>query len=117
MGGISCNARVHGIGVCTVVHRHWHPRSVRQGSLPLSEKTNDTVRKLGVLMRKVHSTSIKLELLVTSITNYILTRSFGPNRAKTCLRAYADREDPDQSVHSRSLIRIFAFLKQNHRIF
>ena len=87
MGGISCNARVHGIGVCTVVHRDWHPRSVSQASLPLSEKTKDIVRRLGVLMRKVHSTSIKLELLVTSITNYILMESKFPDETLRMLEA------------------------------
>ena len=28
----------------------------------------------------------------------------GPHHAKTCLLAYADSEDPDQTAHPRSLI-------------
>ena len=32
---------------------------------------------------------------------------FGPRNAKTCLRAYADREGPDQPAHLRSEIRTF----------
>ena len=41
---------------------------------------------------------------------------FGPPSAKTCLRAYADSEGPDQPAHPRSLIRAFAVRKQNHWI-
>ena len=37
-----------------------------------------------------------------------------PRRAKTCLRAYADSEGPDQHVHSHSLIRALAARKQDH---
>ena len=33
---------------------------------------------------------------------------YGPSHAKTCHRAYADSESPDQPAHPRSLIRIFA---------
>ena len=36
-----------------------------------------------------------------------LTLSTRPYHAKTCLRAYAGSEGPDQTAHSRSLIRIF----------
>ena len=31
-----------------------------------------------------------------------------PHTAKTCLRAYADSEGPDQPAHLRNLIRTFA---------
>ena len=36
--------------------------------------------------------------------------------AKTCLRACADSEDPDQPAHPRSLIRAFDVRKQNNWI-
>ena len=36
------------------------------------------------------------------------------HHAKTCLRAYVDSKVPDQPVHSRSLIKVFAVCKQNH---
>ena len=42
--------------------------------------------------------------------------SYGPRYAKTCLRAYADSESPDQIAHPRSLIRALAAHKQNHRL-
>ena len=32
----------------------------------------------------------------------------GPCQAKTCIRAYADSEGPDQPAHPRSLIRVSA---------
>ena len=32
----------------------------------------------------------------------------GPRHAKTCLRAYADSEGPDQTAHPRSMLRAFA---------
>ena len=34
--------------------------------------------------------------------------TIGPRHAKTCPRAYADIEGPDQPAHLRSLIRAFA---------
>ena len=34
--------------------------------------------------------------------------------AKTCFRAYADSEGPDQPAHSRCLIRTFTVREQNH---
>ena len=40
----------------------------------------------------------------------------GLRHAKTCLRAYADNEGPDQTAHLRSLIKAFAARKQNHLI-
>ena len=41
----------------------------------------------------------------------------GPaHHAKTCLRAYADGKIPDQSAHSRGLIRVFTVGEQNHQI-
>ena len=36
-----------------------------------------------------------------------------PRPAKTCSRAYADCEGPDQPAHARSLIRVFTFRLQN----
>ena len=41
---------------------------------------------------------------------------YKPRHAKPCLRAYGDTECPDQSVHSRSLIRAFSVRKQNYWI-
>ena len=35
---------------------------------------------------------------------------------ETCLRAYADREGPDQTSHPRSLIKAFAVHKEKHLI-
>ena len=35
---------------------------------------------------------------------------YGRCQAKTCLRAYADSEAPDQTAHMRSLIRAFTVL-------
>ena len=39
-----------------------------------------------------------------------------PRYAKTCPRAYAESEGPDQPAHPRSLIRAFTVRVQNHRI-
>ena len=36
-------------------------------------------------------------------------RVYGPAAEKRDLRTYANSEDPDQPVHSRSLVRIFAY--------
>ena len=41
---------------------------------------------------------------------------FGLRHAKTCLRAYADSEGPDQTAHPRSLIRAFTVRQQIHWI-
>ena len=38
----------------------------------------------------------------------------GSRQAKMCLRAYVDRESPDQLEHPRSLIRAIAVPCQNH---
>ena len=39
------------------------------------------------------------------------SRTSVPRLAKTCLRAYADNEGPDQPAHPRSLIRAFTIRK------
>ena len=39
---------------------------------------------------------------------------YGSSHGKTCLRAYADSEGPDQTAHPRSLIRAFAVRLKNH---
>ena len=47
------------------------------------------------------------------ISPSLCRRKDGPCRAKTCLRAYADSEGPDQHAHPRTLIRAFAVSKHN----
>ena len=41
---------------------------------------------------------------------------FRPRHTKTCVRAYADSEDPDQPAQPRSLIRDFTVPLQDHWI-
>ena len=40
----------------------------------------------------------------------------GPRHAKTCLRAYADSEGPDNPSHPHGLIRAFAVRCQNQNV-
>ena len=46
-------------------------------------------------------------MIMTTYLEQIIQKKRGPRREKTCLRAYADSEGPDQTAHARSLIRTF----------
>ena len=70
--------------------------------------------------------NIRLDEKAPNITGYVpkamseaamyITQNsiYGPCHAKTCLRAYADRDVPDQPAHPRSLIRALAVRKHDH---
>ena len=45
--------------------------------------------------------------LAVQCCSLVYIRRNRPYHAKTCLRAYADSEGPDQTAHPRSLIRAF----------
>ena len=53
----------------------------------------------------------KISKLLTILIAYLLSAV-----TKTCHRAYADREGPDQPAHPRRLIWVFNVPYQNHLI-
>ena len=60
----------------------------------------------------MHLQIIHGDCLGTGVRNLM----YGSRHAKTCLRACADSEGPDQTAHSRSLIWAFPVHKPNHWI-
>ena len=71
---------------------------------PVSEDKSSLIFQLYDI-RKTNTCMYPCIIFITSCIN---------GHAKTCLRAYADSEGPDQPAHSHSLIRAFVVRKQNH---